>query len=185
MSGAARKLIVSSFVSLDGVVEAPATWAPFDDESKAYALEKLANVELFLLGRATYELFSASWPQINGNAYMDRISGLRKLVASTTLRTVDWNASLLSGDVATELREIKAQPGGDIMKYGVTQLDQTLLSHGLVDEYHLWIMPVHVGRGKRAFDGIDESLLDLSCADTRRFRNGSVILTYVPRSAGA
>jgi dihydrofolate reductase len=145
-----RKLIVSSFVSLDGVIEAPWTWTGpyFDDESKEYSLNKLKDVEYFLLGRHTYEIFSATWPQVKGSPYMDRINGLKKLVASTTLENPTWNASVLSGDAAAELANIKRQPGGNIMKYGITKLDQTLLANDLVDEYHLWIIPKCVGAGK-------------------------------------
>jgi dihydrofolate reductase len=89
-----RKLIVSSFVSLDGVIESPMTWTSpfFDDESKEYAYKQLADVEFFLLGRATYDAFSAGWPQIKGDKYFDRINGLKKLVASTRLKDATWNA---------------------------------------------------------------------------------------------
>jgi dihydrofolate reductase len=178
-----RKLIVSSFVSLDGVIEAPWTWTGtyFDDESQEYAYNKLANVEFFLLGRHTYDTFSATWPNVKGSTYMDRINGLKKLVASKTLRNVTWNATVLSGDAAAELKKIKGEPGGDIMKYGISELDRTLLANKLVDEYHLWIIPKYVGRGKRAFDDVDPSLVNLDLIDTQRLGNGSVILKYAPR----
>lgn len=122
-----RKLLVSSFVSLDGVIEAPMSWvgAHFDAECKEYAYNKLANVEFFLLGRLTYEMFSARWPQIKGDKYIDRINGLKKLVVSRTLKNVAWNASLIAGDVAAELATIKKQPGANIMKYGISDLDRT------------------------------------------------------------
>lgn len=143
-----------------------------------HALQALSNVEFFLLGRVTYEMFFARWPEAKG-PYMDRINGLKKLVASTTLKTVSWNAALITGDVAEALSALKRQPGGDILKYGVSQLDRTLLSAGLVDEYHLSIVPTWVGRGKRAFD--DVGPIDLELVDTHRFANGVVTLTYVPR----
>ncbi|MEI9431383.1 dihydrofolate reductase family protein [Mesorhizobium sp. Cs1299R1N3] len=175
-----RRLIVSSFVSLDGVIEGPMTWASpfFVGENVDHALQALSNVEFFLLGRATYEMFFARWPGIKG-PYMDRINGLKKLVASTTLKTVSWNAALINGDVAEALAALKRQPGGDILKYGVSQLDRTLLSAGLVDEYHLSIVPTWVGHGKRAFDDVGSINLDL--VGTHRFDNGVVTLTYVPR----
>ena len=115
-----RKLIVSSFVSLDGVIENPMTWASpfFDNECKQYAYEKLATVDTFLLGRVTYEMFSARWPQIKGDNYMDRINGLNKLVASRTLKAVTWNASLIKGDVAAEIAKNQESIGQKIMKYG-------------------------------------------------------------------
>lgn len=175
-----RKLVVSSFVSLDGVVESPMTWASryFDDECSRYALEKLGNVEYFLLGRVAYETFSPVWSQVKGNPYMDRINGLKKLVASKTIKDCSWNATLIAGDVSTELRAIKHQSGGDMMKYGITQLDQTLLASRLVDEYHLWIMPLCVGEGKRAFADVDPSLVNLQLFATHTFKNGVVTLSY-------
>jgi hypothetical protein len=110
-----RKLLVSSFVSLDGVVESPMTWASrfFDDESQEYALRKLDDVEFFLLGRVAYETFAPVWSTISGNAYIDRINRLKKLVASTTLDEVGWNASLLKGNVVGFARQqrCKNSPG--------------------------------------------------------------------------
>jgi dihydrofolate reductase len=152
-----RKLLVSSFVSLDGIVEAPMTWASrfFDDEVRAFAQRKLDDVEFFLLGRKAYEYFAPVWPNATGSAYMDRINGLKKLVASTTLNAVGWNASLIKGDVAEGLAALKRQAGGHILKYGITALDRTLLDNNLVDEYDLLVLPTKVGEGKRAFADID------------------------------
>src|SRR5262245_5183321 len=181
--GLMRKLIVSSFISLDGVIESPMTWTLpfFDDESKEYAYKQLADVEFFLLGRVTYEAFSERWPQIRGDKYFDRINSLKKLVASATLQAVNWNASVVSGDVAAALRALKEQDGGTIVKYGVSQLDRTLLANRLVDEYSLWIVPTVVGRGKRAFEDVGASLPKLDLVDVRRFNNGSAILKYKPQ----
>jgi dihydrofolate reductase len=178
-----RRLIVSSFISLDGVIESPMTWAsPFlDDESKEHAYKQLADVEFFLLGRVTYEIFSARWPQIIGDKYFDRINGLNKLVASTTLKDVTWNASVISGDVAATLRALKERGGGTIMKYGISQLDRTLLASKLVDEYSLSIVPTVVGQGKRAFEDVGASLPRLDLVEVRRFKTGSAILRYNPR----
>jgi dihydrofolate reductase len=178
-----RKLLVGSFVSLDGVVESPMNWASrfFDNECTEYALRKLDDVEFFLLGRKAYETLAPVWSTITGNAYIDRINGLKKLVASTTLDKVAWNASLLKGDVAKELAKLKGQGGGHIMKYGITALDRTLLYNGLVDEYDLWIVPTRVGQGKRAFADIEADKLNLELVRTHRFANGVVILTYRPR----
>ena len=143
--------------------------------------EKAGEAEFFLLGRATYEMFSARWPQIKGSKYMDRMNGLKKLVASRTLKEVGWNALLIKGDVAAEIADIKQQPGGDILKYGVSNLDQTLLANKLVDEYQLSVVPTRVGHGKRAFQDVDPSLVKLELVDTHRFRNGVITLTYIPR----
>jgi hypothetical protein len=115
-----RKLLVSSFVSLDGVVESPMTWSSrfFDDECREYAYRKLGDVEFFLLGRKAYEAFVPAWPAITGNAYIDRINGLKKLVASTTLDEVRWNASLLKGDVAKALAAVRTCAGAQACRMG-------------------------------------------------------------------
>jgi dihydrofolate reductase len=176
-----RKLLVSSFVSLDGVVESPMTWASrfFDDECRDYAYRKLEEVEFFLLGRKAYEAFAPAWTGVSGNAYIDRIKGLKKLVASRTLNEVKWNASLLKGDVAKALAALKSQTGRNILKYGVTALDRTLLNQNLVDEYDLWIIPTCVGQGKRAFADVAAEQLSLELIRTHRFGNGVVTLTYL------
>jgi len=173
------KFVVSSFVSLDGVVESPMVWASpfFDDECKEYASRNLTGVDYFLAGRASYELFSARWPQIHGDYYIDRLNSMKKLVVSRSLHSVTWNASLIKGDVAAELDRIK-QGGANLLKYGITQLDATLLAHGLVDEYHIWLMPTRVGTGKRAFQDVDASLLALELLNTHRFSNGVAVLNY-------
>ena len=178
-----RKLIVSSLVSLDGVIEAPMTWtgSHFDEECAEYSYQQLVDVEYFLLGRVTYDRFSASWPKVTGSTYMDRINAMKKLVASRTLKEVGWNASLIGRDAAAELATVKKQTGGNIMKYGVTQLDRTLLVNQLVDEYHIWVFPKCVGHGKRAFQDVDPSLVTFELLDTHRFRNGVMILNYRPR----
>jgi dihydrofolate reductase len=159
------------------------TWASrfFDDECTEYALRKLDDVEFFVLGRKAYETLAPVWSTITGNAYIDRINGLKKLVASTTLGEVAWNASLLKGDVAKELAKLKRENGGHIMKYGVTALDRTLLDNELVDEYDLWIVPTRVGQGKRAFADIEADKVNFELVRTHRFENGVVILTYRPR----
>ncbi|MER9952618.1 dihydrofolate reductase family protein [Mesorhizobium sp. M0047] len=177
-----RKLKVGSFVSLDGVSENPIKIAGsfFDEEAKEYSFEALADVEFLLLGRVTYEMF-ASRPETKGDKYADRLNGMKKLVASRTLKKTAWNASLIEGDVAAELARIKQQPGGNIVKYGITSLDRTLLAAGLVDEYQIWVIPKVVGEGKRAFEDVDNDLVRLKLVDTHRFKNGVMVLTYVPQ----
>ena len=125
-------------------------------------------------GKARCSLLNWSRARVNAN-------GLEKLVASTTLTEVTWNASLLKGDVAKELAALKRQDGGHILKYGVTALDRTLIENKLVDEYDLWIMPARVGQGKRAFADVESNQLDLELLRTHRFAYGGVVLTYRPR----
>jgi dihydrofolate reductase len=92
-----------------------------------------------------------------------------------------WNASLIKGDVAAELVKIKQQPGGAIVKYGITNLDRTLFAAGLVDEYQIWVIPKVIGEGERAFEDVDHELVRLKLVDTHRFKNGVMVLTYVPQ----
>src|SRR5215472_9008339 len=176
-----RKLIESTFVSLDGVVGSPEKWAmPFwDDENKKYALSRLSEIDAFLLGRVTYEIFAASWSQIKGDDYFDRINSLPKFVASTTLRETTWNATLIKGDLAEEVSKLKKQPGKNIMKYGTSQLDRTLIERNLIDEFHFSIFPIAVGSGPLLFDGVDITRLRLKLNGTTSFRNGVVVLSYL------
>ena len=98
-------------------------------------------------------MFSGRWPQIKGDKYIDRINELNRLVASKTLKAVTWNASLIKGDVAAEIAKIKRQSGKNIMKYGFSSLDRTLVANNLVEEFGL--CPTYVGAGKRAFEDVD------------------------------
>lgn len=179
-----RKLIEATLVSLDGVIEGQEKWTSgyFDEEAKANAYEALADVDTFLLGRATYEKFSATWPNIKGDAYFDRINGLKKLVVSATLDVAPvWNASLVKGDVPAQIARLKSGAGQSIMKYGTTRLDRTLFEHGLIDELHLWYFPVMVGRGRRLFEDLDRRRVHLELTDVRRFKSGSVKHSYAVR----
>ena len=178
-----RKLIEATLVSLDGVVGSPEEWAlPYwDEENKEYAHAQLADVAAFLLGRVTYEKFAAAWSQVAGDPYLDTINRLPKFVASGSLRETIWNATPITGDVAAEVARLKNQPGKAIMKYGTGQLDGTLISHGLIDEFHFSVFPLTVGRGLRLFEGIDTSGLALRLTGTKTFANGVVQFTYVPR----
>jgi dihydrofolate reductase len=178
-----RKLIESTLMSLDGVVGSPWAWTGsyWDEESRRHALAALDRYDAFLFGRVTYETFAATWSQVKGDAYLDRINSMPKYVASTTLSETTWNATLLKGDVAEEVRRLKQQPGKDLIKYGTGKLDRTLLEHHLVDEIHVWVIPVIVGKGQRLYDAIDPASLKLELVSTKTFGNGSVLLTYVPR----
>jgi dihydrofolate reductase len=174
-----RKLIESTLVSLDGVIEAPERWAIFDDEATELSMQELDNYDGFVMGRVTYERFRDNWGA-GGNPYFDRIGAMPKYVASRSLDEVTWNATLLGPDIVTAIQDLKAQPGKDLIKYGNSRLDATLLGARLVDELRVWIMPVVVGSGQRILEGIEPSSLRLNLTDVRRLRNGSVVLTYIP-----
>jgi dihydrofolate reductase len=173
-----RKLIESTLVSVDGVIESPERWATFDDEASDLSMQELDNYDAFVMGRVTYERFRDNWGA-GGNPYVDRIGAMPKYVASRSLDEVTWNATLLGPDIVTAIQDLKAQPGKDLIKYGTSRLDATLWGADLVDELRVWIMPVVVGSGQRIFEAVEPSSLRLKPTDVRRLRNGSVVLTYV------
>ena len=177
---AMRKLIESTLVSLDGVTEAPERWASFDAEDAALSLEQLGNYDAFVMGRVTYEKFYATWGRVVGDPYIDRISATPKYVASRSLTQTAWNATLLGPDPSGAIARLKDQPGKDLIKYGTSRLDDTLVRDHLIDEFHLWIRPVVAGAGRRLFEDVDTAGLDLRLTDERKLENGSVILTYAP-----
>jgi dihydrofolate reductase len=129
------------------------------------------------VGRLTYEGFVQAWPSRTGE-YADRINSLPKYVASNTLEEATWNATILQGDVAEKVAELKQQPGENILKFGTGELDRTLMANKLIDEFHFWPFPVAAGAGQRLFDGIE--LIHLNLVETTRFRSGIVVLTYAP-----
>jgi dihydrofolate reductase len=175
-----RRLIESTLVSLDGVTGAPERWADFDAESTAYATEQLGNYDAFVMGRVTYEKFFANWGHTAGNPYIDRINAMPKYVASRSLTETAWNATLLGPDPSSAIARLKDQPGKNLIKYGTSRFDDSLVRDRLIDEFRLWIMPVVAGSGQRLFEDVDTSGLDLRLTDVTRLQNGSVILTYVP-----
>jgi dihydrofolate reductase len=171
-----RKLVESTLVSLDGVIEAPERWATFDDEASQLSLQELDHYDAFVMGRVTYERFRENWGA-GGNPYIDRIGEMPKYVASGSLDDLTWNATLLGPDIVAAIRDLKSQSGKDLMKY---RLDATLFGAHLVDELRVWIMPVVVGSGQRIFQGVEPSSLNLTLTEVRELRNGTVILSYVP-----
>ena len=185
-----RKVIVSEFVTLDGVMEDPGGaegfkyggWS-FDfggADQQQFKFKELFEADALLLGRRTYEGFAAAWPNMPGTGeYGERMNSLPKYVVSTTLSEVTWNASLLKGDLAEELARLKQEAGQDILIFGSGQLVQTLTARGLIDEYRLMVFPVVLGSGKRLFsDGEEKKMLRL--VETKTFSSGVVVLTYQP-----
>jgi dihydrofolate reductase len=176
-----RRLVESTFVTLDGVISDPQVWGPsyWDDDHASYATKLLEPAEALLLGRATYEGFASAWPQRSGDPYTDKINAMPKYVASRTLTEATWNASILEGDAAEAVAALKAQNGGDLLKFGTGVLDRTLLEHRLVDEYHFWMFPVIAGGGQRLLDDVAPTHLEL--VDHTRFGSGIIVLTYAPK----
>jgi dihydrofolate reductase len=178
-----RKLVVSTLVSLDGVIGSPERWSPFDEESRQLAHQELERYDAFVMGRVTYEQFKENWGGAGGDPYIERINEMPKYVASRTLSEATWNATLLGPDIVGAIERLKAEPGKDLIKYGLSRLDDTLLREGLIDELRLWIVPVTAGTGQRLFEDIDTSSLEFTLTDVRRLGGGSVTLSYTPSRA--
>ena len=185
-----RKIIVSEFVTLDGVIEDPGGAEGFKHggwsfqfgsaEQQQFKVEELFQADALLLGRRTYQGFAAAWPNMPGTgAYGERMNSLPKYVASTTLSDMTWNATLLQGDLAEALSRLKQEDGQDILIFGSGQLVQTLHDRGLIDVYRLMVFPVVLGSGKRLFpEGSEKKALRL--IETRPLPSGVVVLTYQP-----
>ncbi|MCA1731524.1 MAG: dihydrofolate reductase family protein [Actinobacteria bacterium] len=183
-----RKIVVSEFVSLDGVMEDPSWTFPFgSEEQEKFKFDELFASDALLLGRVTYEGFAVAWPSMTDEAgFSDRMNSLPKYVVSTTLEEpLEWNNSLLiRKNVVEEISNVKEQPGQDILLGGSADLVNTLMDHDLVDEYQLMVFPVVVGSGKRLFrDGRDTKAL--KHIRTQTFGSGVVVLTYGPIGDGA
>jgi dihydrofolate reductase len=173
-----RKVITSVYATLDGYIDNPQNWSLkyWDDEHGEYASGLLRGSDALLMGRATYEGFAASWPSVTGE-FADRINAMPKYVASTTLGgELGWNATVLEGDVVRAVAELKRQPGGDLLMYGTGRLTDTLMEHGLLDEYHIWVCPVVIGQGDPLFR--PGTRAELTHAGTTTFGSGVVVLTY-------
>ncbi len=176
-----RKLIVTEFLSLDGVMENPRWTFPYwSEETAAFKGEETVNNEPLLLGRVTYEGFASAWPNRKdedpGAAYFN---GTRKYVVSTTLDKVEWNNSVLIKDnVVEEITKLKQEDGPNIMVHGSGKLIETLMAHDLVDEYRLLVYPIVLGEGQRLFE--DKNTAKLKLVESRVMSSGVVALVYAP-----
>jgi dihydrofolate reductase len=176
-----RKIVAGLAVTLDGVVDSPSgNWMMFNDEMQEIIDAGVAEADAILLGRRTYLEFAAMWPRLGGDVPMaDFMNGTPKYVASSTLRSLEWAGStLLTGDLATELTELKRHPGKNIQIPGSPRLVRSLLAGGLLDELSLMIHPVVLGTGARLFDGQTDRM-DLKLQDSRTLGTGVISATYV------
>jgi dihydrofolate reductase len=182
------RIVVTEFVSLDGVMEDPGGsedfkyggWSfEFDrgEDGDKFKLDETLEAEALLLGRATYEGFAAAWPSREGE-FADKFNSMPKYVVSSTLENPDWsNTTVLKGDVAQEVSGLRERIDGPIVVHGSAQLVQTLLDDGLVDELRLMVFPVVLGAGKRLFgDTSDKTRLRLT--DSKMVGDGVAILVY-------
>ena len=186
-----RQLIVSEFVTLDGVMEAPggepthphSGWV-FDymsDEQQQHKLQETLEADALLLGRVTYEGFAQAWPEREGE-FADKMNRMPKYVASTTLGgDLGWsNSRVIDGDVVEGVRRLKEDDGGPILVAGSQTLVHTLIGAGLVDELRLMVFPVLLGSGKRVFPSDSPDKTALALVDLKTFGSGVVVQTYHP-----
>jgi dihydrofolate reductase len=178
-----RRIVVTEFVSLDGVMEDPGGWSfKFPDpEGMRFKLDETLTHDALLLGRVTYEGFAAAWPSITDEVgFAEKMNGMPKFVVSTTLTELAWNNStLISANVTEEIAKLKDSDGGDILVAGSASLVATLMAHDLVDEYRLMVFPIVLGSGKRLF-GASADPINLILASSRALDSGTLILTYHP-----
>jgi dihydrofolate reductase len=181
------RIVVTEFVSLDGVMEAPGgedfkykAWSfDFDrgEEGDQFKLDETRESDALLLGRVTYEGFAAAWPSRDGE-FADKFNSMPKYVVSSSLEDPEWNNStVIKGDVATEVSKLREELDGDIYVHGSCQLAQALIENDLVDELHLMVFPVLLGTGKRLF-GETSDKKTLRLADSKTVGDGIAILVY-------
>jgi dihydrofolate reductase len=188
------KIVVSQFLTLDGVIEDPGGsegwerggWAfRYDrgDVGDAFKLDEVMASDALLLGRTTFEGFAEAWPSREGD-FADKFNGMQKYVVSSTIGEPGWNNSrVITGDIPGEIQKLRAAPGGDILVNGSGQLVSLLLDEGLIDELRLMLFPVVLGGGKRLFsDGSASSSLQLT---ESRPAGETLILIYVPKVSGS
>lgn len=175
------KLVVSEFMSLDGVIEEPMWTFPYwSDALGEYKQKELFDSDVLLLGRVTYDGFAEAWPDRTDEAgYADRINSMPKYVVSTTLREGAWNnTTIVSGDIVAAIQALREQDGGDILVFGSGELVRTLVAHDLVDSYRIQLYPLVLGKGQKLFTG--EAGAKLTLVETRPLDSGVVILVYEP-----
>jgi dihydrofolate reductase len=178
-----RKIVNSTYISLDGVIEDPHLWPPTGPEDPAATTiqtDLLLSCDAVLMGRRTYEAFAPVWPTRSGDPYSDRINSMRKYVVSSTLRDPEWdNTEVISGDPVDEIGRLKAQPGKDMVQYGFGRLSHALMQHGLLDELRLWVHPLFVGAGgAEALIYRDGPAVTFELRDVTTLKSGIVILSY-------
>jgi dihydrofolate reductase len=177
-----RNIVVTEFLSLDGIMENPAWTFPYwNDEIASFKGEESTATDALLLGRVTYQGFAAAWPESpdEGAVFFNNV---RKYVVSTTLNSVEWNNStLINANIVEAITNLKQQEGQDITVHGSATLVQTLMQHNLVDRYRLLVYPVVLGKGKRLF--VEGTTATLKLVETRTFSSGVTALIYEPERA--
>lgn len=182
-----RKIINSTYISLDGVIENPQNWpslGSFADDGSKIQTDLLFACDAVLMGRRTYEGFAPVWSGRSGDPFTDRINAMPKYVVSTTLNDPDWsNTSVIGDDVLGAVAQLKDEPGQDIVQYGFGRLSYALMSAGLLDELRLWVHPFFVGGGgPQDLLYRDGPMTSFDLVNTTTLDSGIVILSYARKS---
>jgi dihydrofolate reductase len=179
-----RKIISSTYISLDGVIENPHLWTMdyFDEEAQQYAHDLLFSCDALIAGRETYVSFAETWPSMEEQTgdFGARMNSIPKYAVSTTLEKGEWNnTTIIRDNVAEEVRRLKEQPGLNILQYGFGSVSRTLVEAGLLDELRLWIHPVIVGAASTADLLTSEGFgATFELEDTTAFGSGVIVATY-------
>jgi dihydrofolate reductase len=177
------RIVVTEFVSLDGVMEEPRWTFQFDrgPEGDKFKIDELFASEALLLGRVTYQGFAQAWPSMGTDEFGNRMNSIPKYVVSSTLTDAEatWGeTTVIRGDVPAEIAKLKARPGGDLLVEGSSQLVQTLIQHGLADEYRLMVFPVILGAGKRLYPDTMHESAKFRLTSCKTDGDGVLLLTY-------
>jgi dihydrofolate reductase len=184
------RIVVTEFVSLDGVMEEPRWTFQFErgPEGDKFKFDELFASEALLLGRVTYQGFAQAWPSMGTDEFGQRMNSIPKYVVSTTLADEDasWGeTTVIRGDVPAEIAKLRAQPGGDLLVEGSSRLVHTLIEHGLVDEYRLMVFPIVLGAGKRLYPDTMSEPAKFVLTSSTTDGDGVLLLTYQPADARA
>ena len=182
-----RKLIMFNAITLDGFFAGPndeLDWHRTDEEFNQFAIEQTQSAGTLIFGRRTYQMMADYWTgpaaQEDDPIIMGMMNMLPKVVISRTLQSADWhNTHLVKTDVAGEINRLKQQLPADLFVFGSANLSASMIREGLFDEYRLLVHPIVLGRGRPLFEDVDRPL-NLALVDTRKFKNGNLLLTYQP-----
>ncbi len=180
-----RKIINSTYITLDGVVEAPHLWPsldrPSDKRFQEIQAELVLSCDALLMGRHTYDGFAPVWPTRSGDPVSDQINSMPKYVVSTTLKDPEWeNTQVIDSDVAGEITRLKEAPGMNILQYGFGSVSRLMVEHGLLDELRLWVHPLILGAASSASELAfgETPAVGFQLADTTTLTDGTVLLEY-------
>lgn len=180
-----RRVIASEMVTLDGYFAGPngeIDWFVWNEETAKYAIDLISTVDTILFGRVTYEMMASYWssasPPTDDPIIIDKMNNLPKIVFSKTLEKAEWkNTRLIKDNIAEEILKMKKQPGKDMVIYGSGSIVSAFMNLGLIDEYHLFVNPIVLGRGKPLFRDLNDKH-KLKLTETKTFSNGVVLLHY-------